>query len=99
LRRELTVDDAAGSAAPRLFLAWWADHYGDSQLALSAMRRWFEASGLPDATIWTPLFKNTRRTRGFKDLVSDAGIVDYWRASGDWGDYCRDLGDGAFDCH
>jgi hypothetical protein len=62
------------------------------------MRQWIDTTGVPDPTIWTPLFENTRRTRGFQDLVNDTGIVAYWRATGNWGDYCRPLDHDRFEC-
>jgi DNA-binding winged helix-turn-helix (wHTH) protein len=31
-------------------------------------------------------------------IVRDLGLVDYWRASGNWNDFCRPLGKDDFDC-
>jgi tetratricopeptide (TPR) repeat protein len=97
VRRELARLPAS-NATPRVFLAWWADHYEEPDLALTVMRQWIDTTGVPDPTIWTPLFENTRRTRGFQDLVNDTGIVAYWRATGNWGDYCRPLDHDRFEC-
>jgi TolB-like protein len=97
VRRELARLPAS-NATPRVFLAWWADHYEEPDLALTAMRQWIDTTGVPDPTIWTPLFENTRRTRGFQNLLNDTGILAYWRATGHWGDYCRPLDDRRFEC-
>ncbi len=35
----------------------------------------------------------------FKEIVRDVGLVDYWRASGNWGDYCKPVGNDDFECH
>jgi len=39
-----------------------------------------------------------RRLPGFKDLVSKLGLVDYWRSSGNWGEFCRLVGADDFEC-
>jgi hypothetical protein len=38
-----------------------------------------------------------RKLPGFKAMVREAGLVDYWRAHG-WPDYCRPVGDADFSC-
>jgi hypothetical protein len=48
--------------------------------------------------LWRQILKDTRRLRGFKDLVRDLGLADYWRASGNWGEFCRPLGKDDFEC-
>jgi hypothetical protein len=39
-----------------------------------------------------------RRTQGFKDLVREIGLVDYWYATGRWSDFCRPAGDRDIEC-
>jgi hypothetical protein len=34
----------------------------------------------------------------FKDLLRQLGLVDYFRASGNWGDFCKPLGTEDFEC-
>jgi hypothetical protein len=41
---------------------------------------------------------DTRRLPGFKDFVRELGLVDYWRATGKWGDFCRPVGANDFEC-
>jgi hypothetical protein len=38
-----------------------------------------------------------RKLPGFKDLVRDMGLVDYWRKYG-WSDFCGPVGDDDFAC-
>jgi hypothetical protein len=56
---------------------------------------------LPEANatsaLWGPLMRDVRRLPGFKDLVRDTGLVDYWRAYG-WPDFCRPISDDDFVC-
>jgi hypothetical protein len=44
------------------------------------------------------MMAEARRTEGFKALVRDLGLVDYWRASGSWADFCRPIGADDFEC-
>ena len=49
--------------------------------------------------LWQPLGQEARSTEAFKTLVTDIGLVDYWRASGSWSDFCRPLeGSDDFEC-
>ena len=47
---------------------------------------------------WRPIFRDMRKLPGFKDLMRDIGIVDYWRTTGHWGDFCRPVGEDDFEC-
>ncbi len=83
-------------------MATWAAYFGDPQLALDGLDRHYngdELSVLPPFQIWHPLFVEIRRLPGFKQLVIDLGLVDYWRATGKWGDFCKPVGDNDFECH
>ena len=44
------------------------------------------------------MLSDVRRLPGFKDLARKLGLVDYWRKSGTWGDFCRPVGDEDFEC-
>jgi hypothetical protein len=39
--------------------------------------------------LWGPANQSTRRLPGFKTLVREAGLVDYWRQSGQWNEFCK----------
>jgi TolB-like protein len=70
--------------------ALMAGHLGQPKLAVGLMKLAFEG---PSAgalwSLWHPAMAEARRTDEFEQLVSDLGFVKAWRASGDWGDYCR----------
>ena len=34
----------------------------------------------------------------FKELVRELGLADYWRATGNWADFCRPVGETDFEC-
>jgi hypothetical protein len=35
----------------------------------------------------------------FKSILRDLGLVDYFRSSGRWGDFCKPVGQDDFECH
>jgi hypothetical protein len=77
--------------------AAWAAHYGDVELALRA------AAGASDTRahniwfLWLPLFDSVRRAPGFKPLLAELGLVDYWKRNG-WPSAWRAAGTGDFEC-
>ena len=94
-----------------LSIAIWSAYAGDPELALEALNTVMDAYPYSSATIWTfsesdlthrmqwrPLLREVRRLPGFKDLVRKLGLVSYWRKSGNWGDFCRPLGETDFEC-
>jgi TolB-like protein len=83
----------------QFFVADFAAHYGDPELALAAMRRsLIDLHGTLSNTLWFPDFAAMRALPSFKDLVREIGLLDYWRTTGEWGDYCRPVGDDDFEC-
>jgi TolB-like protein/tRNA A-37 threonylcarbamoyl transferase component Bud32/tetratricopeptide (TPR) repeat protein len=48
--------------------------------------------------LWIIPYSGVRTLPGFKALLRDAGIVDYWRQSGKWGDFCKPVGADDFQC-
>ena len=81
-----------------VYIAWWADYLEDTDLALAALRRYFERTSRVTSNLWTAFLRNTRKDPGFKELVTDFGLLDYWRDTGDWGDFCRPVGAADFEC-
>jgi len=81
-------------------LAYLAAHFGDDELALACFRHaYVEKRGVTVPVIWHPLFTRTRQTEGFKQVVRDLGLDDYWRQSGHWADFARPLGDDDFEIY
>jgi TolB-like protein len=92
-------DDPANQDPTRLqFVAAYAGHYGDVDLALAALRRAsVDMRGLSVSVLWWPDLAGARRLPHFKDLVRDLGFVDYWRKTGKWSDFARPKGDDDFE--
>jgi len=79
-------------------LSYLAGVFGDVEAALAAVRRGYvEMSFWPMRGLWSPELREARQDPRFKDIVRELGIYDYWRASGNWGDFARPVGDDDFE--
>jgi DNA-binding winged helix-turn-helix (wHTH) protein len=85
-------------AMPPFLAAAWAGYLGDVDLAAAGLRASPESLFATSGLLWDPVFAAKRRSAAFEDLVRDLGYVDYWRATGEWGDFCRPLGPEEFEC-
>jgi TolB-like protein len=87
-------------AMRQAFIGVYAAHFGDTELALASLHRaLIEMKGLslPHA-LWFPDMAAVRRDPGFKDLVRNLGLLEYWSETGSWGDFCRPIGETDFEC-
>jgi hypothetical protein len=85
-------------AMPPFLAAAWASYYGDTDLAVAALRASPASLFARVGMIWDPVFAETRRTPAFKAFLDEFGFVEYWRAQHDWGDFCHPLGGDDFEC-
>jgi adenylate cyclase len=92
--RLFLTDPAYNNPMNRGGIAVWASYFGEHELALQAYR---ESTGY-HVYMWRPIHKGMRQLPGFKDLVREIGLVDYWRKSGKWGDFCHPVGEDDFEC-
>lgn len=92
------MQDPALQARPRQMytLAQLAAYFGDPELSLRALRSQARVGNL--FVLWRPGLKEVRRLPGFKALVRELGLYDYWRASGQWGAFCHRVGRDDFEC-
>lgn len=73
-------------------VAFWAAWHGDPVLALDALKRY------PAPTsFWQKVMTEVRREPGFKDLLYQSGLVEYYREFG-WNDFCHPLDEDDFMC-
>jgi hypothetical protein len=84
-----------------------ADALGDADLTVAAMRKTFETidgfeqramAQYPYVLFWNAPYSDARAHPEFKKLLIDAGVADYWRQTGKWGDGCAPLGKDDFAC-
>jgi tetratricopeptide (TPR) repeat protein len=74
------------------YIISWAAWHGDADLALDALR-----SAPSPFMFWNRLMQDVRKLEGFKNLLREVGLVDYYREYG-WNDFCRPVGDDDFVC-
>lgn len=107
VRRALAEPGYGGGNAAAYVWTNVADALGDADLAVAAMRRDLQAQpgfaqgGMaqhPYVVLWNSPYSGVRAHPGFKQLLIEAGVVDYWRQSGRWGDGCRPLAGDDFEC-
>ena len=51
-----------------------------------ALDYWFGQMANP--AIWDDIYADMRRLPDFNQLLLEKGLVDYWRATGKWGEFC-----------
>ncbi|WFC41778.1 winged helix-turn-helix domain-containing protein [Pseudoxanthomonas sp. SE1] len=107
VRRALADDAYAGGVEVAYTRTSVADALGDADLAVRSLRRELEAQpGFEDGTMaqhayvafWNVPYSGTRAHPDFKALLVKAGVVDYWRQTGRWGDGCGPVGADDFQC-
>jgi adenylate cyclase len=96
--RLLLTDPAYNDPFNRLGIAVWASYFGEFELALQSCRESIGSNPNGIWQIWRPIHKGMRRLPEFKDFVREMGLVDYWRTSGKWCDFCHPIGDDDFVC-
>ena len=75
-----------------------ACYFGDRDFTVQCLHTALvEMPGIPIAWLWHPLMAEARQTEGFKQLVRDLRLYEYWRGSGNWGEFARPLGDDDFE--
>ena len=92
------ADDSALSVFNKTILVTWVAVLGGPQLALDTWHKIGLSSNYAVA-FWHPIFSEMRHLAGFKDHVTKAGFVDYWRKTGNWGEFCHPIGDNDFECN
>lgn len=90
--RKFLTDPVFTNLLDRDAIAVWASYYGEYALALQAFQAASESSTFLEWLIWRPIHRPMRRLPGFKDLVTKLGLVEYWRTTEKWGEYCRPVG-------
>jgi TolB-like protein len=91
------ADETAQWASKLDDIALLAAFFGDHELALEAKSREARLTIVRLQSIWFPVMAEVRRLPGFKQLLTDLKLVEYWRSHG-WADFCRPLGADDFTC-
>ena len=96
--RKLFDDPDYNNPLIRTIIALWAAYFGDNEFALQEFQEASMSSTFLMFTIWHPPLTDMCRLPGFKDLVRDLKLVNYWRATGNWGEFCHPVGEDDFEC-
>jgi adenylate cyclase len=96
--RLFLTDPSYGNPMNRHWIAIWASYFGEHELALQVYREVIRSDSTMLWTIWRPIHKGMRQLQGFKDFVREIGLVDYWRKTSNWGEFCHPVGDDDFVC-
>ena len=78
-------------------IATVAAYFGYADFALEVKGRELRVGPLRLTSVFYPVMSEVRRLPGFKQLMTDLNLVDYWRAYG-WADTCAPLDDNDFTC-
>ncbi len=70
---------------------------GDIDAAFSMAEAYLQHHGVDPSPFFLPSWENVRREARFMDLIKDTGLIQYWRETGVWADFCRDP-DLPYDC-
>jgi TolB-like protein/DNA-binding winged helix-turn-helix (wHTH) protein len=108
LVRKTLAEEAYGGGMAMAYL-WTnvADALGDADLAVALLRKDLETqegfrehamTQYPYVSFWNAPYSKMREHPDFKKLLIEAGVADYWRQSGRWGDGCRPQGADDFEC-
>ena len=75
----------------------WAAYLGAPRLTLEL---WRPVALDPTFTrlMWAPFLSDMRHLPEFKALVTELKLVEYWRTTGKWGEFCKPLGADDFEC-
>jgi TolB-like protein len=92
--RSLLADETLPLQVRQRHLPAFAALFGDPELALAFME---SSVGVPNIDLGLDLFSEVRRHPGFKLWVEQQGLLNYWRTTGNWADYCRPVNDD-FEC-
>ena len=79
-------------------MALWAGWFGDPDLANKILHDAVLKNNLNLFGAWLPFMQAARRKPEFKALLTEIGLVDYWRSTGTWGEFCHPVGKDDFEC-
>jgi adenylate cyclase len=80
------------------WLSYWAAYLDQPDILLNLQRPYLKQLPTGSYVFWRPLFAGFRKQPQFKTLVTENGLVAYWRKYG-WPQFCQPVGANDFQCH
>jgi TolB-like protein len=99
LLRKMSEDPANQEALRMWILASYALAIGDTDLGMTTMRHGVVDMGGNVFILWGSSSPAMRTDPRFKQMLRDVGLIDFFRASGKWNDFCQPVGKDDFQCH
>jgi TolB-like protein len=96
--RQALEGPANQDQASLMYIYQLADALDDKALALATLRRLVTEHDFSPA-IWVAPHSGMRADPEFKQILREVGLADYFRASGNWGDYCKPTTGDDFECN
>lgn len=96
--KRFDTDAAYDTPIGRTVITVWASYFGDHELALKQIQDVSKDKAVAVFVVWRPIQQGMRQLPGFRDLLREFKLVDYWQSTGNWGDFCRPTGGGDFEC-
>jgi TolB-like protein len=96
LRRAFAAS-GAGDPNRRRDIGLWAGHFGETALALEAMRAAIDEQGGQMVYAWMPQLAPMRKLPEFRAYMVGIGMVAYWDEYG-WPPFCQRLDQHEFEC-
>ena len=96
--RKYSANRVSDDPLSMIAVAAWAAYFDDEALALDIFQGLYGTGWLSPFPLWSPIYSDMRQLPGFKELIRQLGLVDYWRQSGNWSDFCRPSGGSDLEC-
>lgn len=84
------------NSAEYIHIAALAAYSGDDESAIEFLGLAMDSNWSAMFWAWLPIFDNARKLDGFRSLLEESGIIDYWKTNG-WADVCHPSDD-SFSC-
>lgn len=86
----------ADGGVESLYYSAVAAHMGETEQSLTLLTMAVQEVWLRIHWAWLPVYDEVRKHPGFRELMEESGLVDYWRKHG-WPEVCQPEGD-TFNC-
>jgi hypothetical protein len=80
-------------------IAYYASALGETDLLMTTIQHEDVDRGGRLGYVWLASSPSMRADPRFKQMLRDVGLIDFFRATGKWNDFCQPVGKDDFECH